>query len=161
MESETYLEPRQTSAMVLCFFCQKFNSRPIAPTFHALLTTSVSLYTFICLSYSSGYCFTSLHKRSVFILISISSDRAMCHPLSQGYGDPAYYIFSSQIKWCYYVCISFFTLLLFAKILQQIANGCANLSIFSEVFLFHEITWTKNIKKFWYIVYVISWKKRC
>ena len=122
------------------FFCQKFNSRPIVPTFHAQLTTSVSLYPFICLSYSSGYCFTSLHKRSVFILISISSDRAMCHPLSQGYGDPAYYIFFSQIKWCYYVCISFFTLLLFAKILLQMTNACANFSIFSEVFLFHEIT---------------------
>ena len=39
------------------------NSRSIAPAFHALLTTSFSLYSFICLSHSNGYCLTSSHNR--------------------------------------------------------------------------------------------------
>ena len=39
------------------------NSRPLAPAFHTLLTTSCSLYPFICLLYSTGYCFTFSHNR--------------------------------------------------------------------------------------------------
>ena len=39
------------------------NSRSFAPAFHALLTSSSSLYLFISLSYSTGYCFTFSHNR--------------------------------------------------------------------------------------------------
>ena len=39
------------------------NPRSFASAFHALLTTLFSLDHFICLSYSTAYCFTSSHNK--------------------------------------------------------------------------------------------------
>ena len=39
------------------------NSRSFAPAFHPLPTAYFLLYPFICLSYSTGYCFIFSHKR--------------------------------------------------------------------------------------------------
>ena len=60
-----------------------------------------------------------------------------------------------QSQCFHHVNICFFILFSFAKM----THAFNYLSVFSEVFLFHEITWT-NIKKFWYLVNVISWSKK-
>ena len=42
---------------------------------------------------------------------------------------------------------------------KWLTHICVHLPIFFEIFLFHEITWL-SIKKFWYLVYVVSWNKK-
>ena len=43
----------------------------------------------------------------------------------------------------YIFLFSSFASLIFTKISQQMAHTCADVSVFFEAFLFHEITWTK------------------
>ena len=59
------------------------------------------------------------------------------------------YFFTLQRKWCYHANISSFIsfflplALLFARILLQITHTGVNLSVFFEIFLFHQITLNK------------------
>ena len=63
-----------------------------------------------------------------------------------------------QSQCCHHVNICFFISFLFAKLLLQMTYAFNYLSVSFEVFLVHEITWTKYQKVF--TVNVISWNKK-
>ena len=64
-----------------------------------------------------------------------------------------------QSQCCHQVNICFFISFSFVKMLLQITHTFNYLLVFFEVFLFHEITWTKY-QTFWYLVHVTSWNKK-
>ena len=121
------------------FWVQNNKNLPIsisfATAFHVLVTTYFSLHPLSCLPNSTGYCFTCSHNIPCSCL---SSSTGYCFTCSHNIPCSC----KESTASCQHLFLCF---IFICKIVAANDSAFNYLSVFSEVFLFHEITCLDHI----------------